>query len=156
MALHHSNAYLSTQVNTDDRVALVIALYEGVLAYLAQAIEAIKANNVEKRREMIRKAADVVMALSDSLDYSQPSSLAGDLFSIYSFQLQQMLEANRKNDVEPLQLVKSSLRILLDGWREAAKSPEAEEIRQADAARLRTDKAAAASAGRVVALAMSA
>ena len=148
MAPYHSKAYLSTQIQTDRRMDLLIALYEGALAYLARAINAIEAGDEIQRAAMIQKSSNVIMALSDSLDYSQPSSLAGRLFGIYNFHLEQLLEANRKNDAEPLYVVKSSLSILLEGWREVEKSPEAREIRAADAARQPTRIAPAPSAGR--------
>jgi flagellar secretion chaperone FliS len=126
-----SKAYISAQVATSDRVDLVIALYEVALASVAQAMKAVETGDTRKRGEAIRKASDIILVLCESLDHTQAAALPGQLFSLYNFHLAQLLEANRANDLEPLQAVKSSLSILLSGWQEAARSPEAAEMRSA-------------------------
>ena len=132
MAPLHSKAYLSTQVKTSDRVDLVISLYQGALAYVKQAMEAGEEGDTEKRSEMIHRVFKILIALGESLDYTQDGGISGSLFAIYNFQIQQLLEANRSNDVEPLQTVKSTLSILLNAWQQVAKSPEAVAIRADD------------------------
>ena len=132
MAPFYSKAYLSTQVNTADRMDLVIALYEGAIGFVSQAMEAVEAGDAEQRGEMISRVSNIIIALSEALDYSQEGGVSGNLFAIYNFQLQQLLEANRTNDIESLQTVKSTLSILLDGWKQVAESSEAKQIREAD------------------------
>lgn len=156
MAPQHSNSYLSTLIQTGDRTDVVIALYEGAIAFVAQAMDAIEEGDAEKRSQAVRRAADVLMALSGALDFTQDGDIAGRLFATYNFQLRHLLEANRANDPAPLQTVKSMLTIMLDGWREAAKTPEAKAIREADAEQRSTRPAAARSAGPRPALALTA
>jgi flagellar protein FliS len=127
-----ANAYLSTQVKTSDRVDLVISLYQGALAYVKQAMEAQEEGNVEKRSDLIHRTSKILIALGESLDYTQDGGISGSLFGIYNFQIQQLLEANRTNDIEPLQTVKATLSILLNAWQQVAKSPEAVAIRTED------------------------
>lgn len=136
MAPYYSKAYLSTQVHTSDRIEIVISLYEAALSYITQAIGAIEKEDIARRGENITKAAKVFMALCEALDYSQPGDLAGKLFGIYNGYLYQLLEANRSNDVASLQTVHASMSILLNGWKQIARTPEAEEIRRADFERL--------------------
>ena len=136
MAPFYSKAYLSTQVQTGDRLGLLISLYERGLADVTQAMEAVEAVDSKKRGEMIEKASGVLMALCEALDYTQQGTLAGDLFSLYNFLMRQLLEANRENDLERLQVVKTTLTILLNGWKQIATSAEAAEIREQDIARI--------------------
>jgi len=150
MAPYYSKGYLSVQVETSDRVELVISLYEAALTHIAQAMEAVEAGDAAKRGDRITKAANVLMTLCESLDYSQPGPLAANLFGIYNLHLRQLLEANRTSNLVALQSVRSSLSVLLSGWRQVMRSPEAEEIRKTDINRLNGRQATpeAAYAGR--------
>jgi len=112
---------------------LVLVLYEGASAFVKQAMEAVEEGNGPGRSEAIHRASKILMALCEALDYTQGGMLPGKLFAIYTYQLQQLLEANRTNSLEPLQSVKSTLGILLNGWKEVAQSEEANAIRQEDA-----------------------
>lgn len=137
MAPYHSQAYLSTQIKTSDRMEIIIALYEAILSNIAQAMEAAESGDVLKRGEKITGASEILLTLCESLDFSQPGSLSSNLFTMYSMYLQQLLEANRTNNLVLLQSVHSGVSILLDAWRQIADSPEANEIRLADAAQKR-------------------
>lgn len=131
MSTTYSKAYLSTQVNTSDPLSLVIALYETAISNVTQAIEGIETGDLDARRKCISRASEIIMALSEALDYTQQDGLAGKLFSMYTFMLRQLLEANRENEVEPLESVRSTLSILLEGWQHASRDPEATEALQA-------------------------
>lgn len=133
MGAFYSKAYLSTLVNTGDRIELLIALYEGSIAYVQQAMEGIEEANEKKRQEGISRAAKILQALCEALDFGQEGSLAGSLFSIYNFQMRQLLDANRSQDLEALQSVKSTLSILLNGWHQVNKGDAANAIRKEDA-----------------------
>src|SRR5664280_1438034 len=98
MAPFYSKAYLATQVHTSDRLDLVIALYEEALAAVRQTMEAIDADDRTRRNDSTRRATNILLALSDALDYSQATDLSGSLFALYQFQIRQILEASRKND----------------------------------------------------------
>ncbi|MFP4380675.1 MAG: flagellar export chaperone FliS [Candidatus Sumerlaeia bacterium] len=116
MSAYYSNAYLETQVGTSDPIALVISLYESAIAKVSRAMQAIEDGDYVKRGEMTSETAEILLTLSNSLDFSQSNNLAGRLFALYNFMMRQLLEANRNNDVEVLQEVKSTLNILLSGW----------------------------------------
>lgn len=123
-----SQAYLSAQVNTADPLELIISLYETAILNVRKAMTAIAEEDPETRRDAISKTAEILMTLTESLDYTVGDSLAGHLFGLYNFQLEKLLEANRNEDIEALQSVKSTLSILLNGWQEVATNPEAQQI----------------------------
>jgi len=122
MTAQCSNTYLATQIRTSDPISLVISLYEEAIASVAKAMKAIENKDDNTRRNTIRKAGDILMALTEALDFTQQEQLAGRLFALYNFQMQRLLQANRNQDIEALQEVKSTLSILLSGWQEAARA----------------------------------
>ncbi|MBN1868012.1 flagellar export chaperone FliS [Candidatus Sumerlaeota bacterium] len=124
MAPYYSQAYLSTHIETADRMSLVVTLYEAALANVTQAMEAIESGDSAAKSKSIERASKILMGLCEALDYTQDNGLSGRLFALYTFQLRQLLEANRTDDVEPLQMVKSTLTILLEGWETVSRSPE--------------------------------
>lgn len=130
--LQTQNAYLTMQVRTSDRMEIITSLYEMALLCISQAMDAMEARDSSKAGEKIGKAGEILMALCEALDYSQPGNLASTLFSIYHFHLRQLLEANRTNTLAPLQAALSGLSLLLEGWRQIAKSEAAQQIREAD------------------------
>lgn len=137
MVPFYSKAYLSTQVNTSGRLDLVIALYEKTIAHVAKAMRAIGSGDDDVRRDNIHAAAEILMALTEALDFTEAGDLPGRLFALYNYQLRMLLEANRNLDVEPLQSVKSTMTILLNGWQQIARGEEATEIRRLDVKRAR-------------------
>jgi flagellar protein FliS len=116
MTVHYSNVYLETQAMTSNPLSLVVALYESAIAKVARAMRAVEEDDKEKRGEMTSQTAEILLALSNALDFTQSNKLAGRLFALYNFLMRQLLEANRNNDIEILQEVKSTLGILLSGW----------------------------------------
>ena len=137
MVTYYSKAYLSTQVNTAGRLDLIVALYEKTITDVSRAMKAITTGNDKVRADAIQSAADILMGLTESLDFTEPGGLAGRLFALYHYQLHMLLEANRTGDIEPLQSVKTTLNILLNGWRQASVTEAAHEIRREDMNRAR-------------------
>lgn len=138
MAPTSAKAYLNTQVQTADRLELLIAMYEGAMGFVRRAIEAIEENDSVKRSAAIGRAADIVTYLCEVLDFTQPGEIAGNLFAMYNYHLRLLIQANRENDIEPLETVYSTLCIMLNGWREISASPDAAEVIQADRKRMMT------------------
>jgi flagellar protein FliS len=132
MAPYYSKAYLSTQIQTADRLELVISLYEAAQNHVLRAIEAMEREDHARRGESIQRAAEILLALSASLDFTCSGDLVGRLFASYNTMLRQLLDANRTSNVELLEIVHSTLGALLEGWRTVQASPEAAHIREED------------------------
>lgn len=129
MNAHHSKAYVTTDVQTTDPLGLVIALYEKAIATVTQAMEAVETGDATRRGEAVQLACEIINVLVESLDFSHNESIAGSLFSLYHSQIYQLYMANRHNDLAPLQTVRGTLTILLDGWQEIARTQEAAQLR---------------------------
>jgi flagellar secretion chaperone FliS len=138
MTTQQSRAYITTNVQTSDPLSLVIALYEKAIATITKAMDAIEQGDVVTRRQKIQLASEIIATLTQALDFSHGEKLAGTLFALYNSQLYQLYEANRNNDLLPLQTVRSTLSILLNGWQEVSRSDEAARFRD-DATRFRQE-----------------
>ena len=126
----YTNQYLANTVLSASPEQLMLMLYDGAGRFLAQAIQAIEEGQVDKRAHFINKASAIVSEFAATLDRSQDATLADDLTALYGYMLRQLMQANLKNDVEPLVEVKGLLAELRTAWAQAIEISK-EEKRQA-------------------------
>ena len=77
-------------------------------------------NEKEKKLDSVSnniiKAQDVITELMVSLDFEKGGEISKNLFSLYIFMNQQLLEANLEKKMQPLNVVRDSLMELRDAW----------------------------------------
>ena len=131
----YTNQYLANTVLSASPEQLLLMLYDGAGRFLAQAIQAIEDGRIEQRTNCINKASAIVAEFAATLDRSQAPVLADDLTALYAYMLQRMMQANLKNDAEPLVEVKGLLADLRATWAEAIEINRAEQHQGAGAAK---------------------
>ena len=131
----YTNQYLANTVLSASPEQLLLLLYDGAGRFLAQAIQAIEVGQVDKRAYFINKASAIVSEFAATLDRSQAPALAEDLTALYGYMLRRMMQANLKNDAEPLVEVKGLLADLRATWAEAIEINRAEQHQSAGAAK---------------------
>ena len=131
----YTNQYLANTVLSASPEQLLLMLYDGAGRFLAQAIQAIEEGRIEQRTHGINKASAIVTEFAATLDRSQAPALADDLTALYAYMLQRMMQANLKNDAEPLVEVKGLLADLRATWAEAIEINRAEQHQGAGAAK---------------------
>lgn len=131
----YTNQYLANTVLSASPEQLLLMLYDGAGRFLAQAIQAIEEGRIEQRTHGINKASAIVAEFAATLDRSQAPALADDLTALYAYMLQRMMQANLKNDAEPLVEVKGLLADLRATWAEAIEINRAEQHQGAGAAK---------------------
>ena len=131
----YTNQYLANTVLSASPEQLLLMLCDGAGRFLAQAIQAIEDGRIEQRTNCINKASAIVAEFAATLDRSQAPALADDLTALYAYMLQRMMQANLKNDAEPLVEVKGLLADLRATWAEAIEINRAEQHQSADAAK---------------------
>ena len=141
----YTNQYLANTVLSASPEQLMLMLYDGAGRFLAQAIQAIEVGQVDKRAYFINKASAIVSEFAATLDRTQAPVLADDLTALYGYMLRRMMQANLKNDVEPLVEVKGLLADLRATWAQAIEINRAEKL-QATGVTAAAPKAAAANA----------
>jgi flagellar protein FliS len=115
-------AYKKTSVETASKEQILLMLYQAAIKNCKKAIEAIEQKNLAKKGEYIGKLQDIVIELSNSLDFEVGGEVAKELASLYDYLLYASTQANIKIDKSHLEGCLKVLNTLYDGWTEAIKS----------------------------------
>ena len=112
-------SYGQVQVNAGVQDAsshrLILMLFEGVLARIAQAKGAMQQKDLENKSRKITEAMNIVVGLREFLDLDAGGELAQNLDALYSYVQQTLLQAHTQNDESKL----DECRTLLEGVSEA-------------------------------------
>ena len=105
------DAYRQTKIKTANQGQLIIMLYDGAIRHVQTAIDSLahKQHKYDVVNSSITKAQDIIGELMGSLDLNKGGDIGRNLFSLYLFMNQQLLEANLKKDDTPLQQVRKML-----------------------------------------------
>lgn len=114
-------AYKKTSVETASKEQILLMLYQAAIKNCKKAIEAIEQKNISKKGEYIGKMQDIVVELSNSLDFEVGGDVAKELASLYDYILYSSTQANIKIDKSHLEGCLRVLNTLYDGWTEAIK-----------------------------------
>lgn len=106
-------------------VELVVALYNGLVRFLYQALACIDEGDVRGRRISVKKALDIVMYLQARLRLDLGGETAASLSSFYSAIFTMMLEASHENSHDKMEEVIQCVRSVREAWIIAARDPEA-------------------------------
>jgi len=115
-------AYKKTSVETASKEQILLMLYQAAIKHCKKAIEAIDQKNIAKKGEYIGKMQDIVVELSNSLDFEVGGDVAKELSSLYDYILYSSTQANIKLDKTYLEGCLKVLNTLYDGWTEAIKN----------------------------------
>jgi len=114
-------AYKKTSVETASKEQILLMLYQAAIKNCKKAIEAIDQKNIAKKGEYIGKMQDIVVELSNSLDFEVGGDVAKELASLYDYLLYSSTQANIKLENSHLEGCLKVLNTLYDGWTEAVK-----------------------------------
>jgi flagellar protein FliS len=115
-------AYKKTSVETASKEQILLMLYQAAIKNCKKAIEAIEQKNLAKKGEYIGKMQDIVVELSNSLDFELGGEIAKELASLYDYILYSSTQANIKIDKSHLEGCLKVLNTLYGGWSEAIKN----------------------------------
>ena len=115
----YSDNYLKTQVESASQEQLLIMFYDGAIRFVSRAENAVKENNIEQINYCINKASAIIVELSVTLDHEIGGKIAADLEALYDFMGRELIIANVKNSLAPLETVRTILTDLRDTWYQA-------------------------------------
>lgn len=98
----------------------VVMLYDSARRFLRQAADAIRAREVERAHNKLRRAEEIVAHLDGVLDYEQGADLAEHLHAIYHFCLTHLNHARMGLEADMLEEVSEILGELRESWVEIA------------------------------------
>jgi flagellar protein FliS len=106
-------------------VDLVVALYDGVVRFLAAAVEAVERGNVEERRYAVKRALDIIIHLQARLRMDVGGRPAQALSEFYATIFAQILQASQSASKEKFEHAIASVRNVREAWRQVATDPSA-------------------------------
>ncbi|MDR2135773.1 MAG: flagellar export chaperone FliS [Treponema sp.] len=126
------SAYRETRVKTASQGQLVIMLYDEIVKQLDRSLELLTLDTggkkdpgrIEKINKAVLKAQEIITELMVSLNFEQGGDIARNLFSLYTWFNQELLEANVKQDPRRITVVRNMANELRSAWAQiAAKNP---------------------------------
>jgi flagellar protein FliS len=122
------STYRETRIQTASQGQLIVMLYDAAIKSLDRSLELLEKNSsgkkdpgkIEQIGKSILKTQEIVTELMVSLDFEQGGDIAKNLFSLYTWFNQELLEANIKQDMRRLTIVRNMLNELRGAWHEIA------------------------------------
>lgn len=119
--VHATSAYRQVQVEASTSpLELVVMLYDGALASLIQARDALARKDMATKRRAMSKALSIVGHLQSTLDMDQGQAVAAELDRLYLYVTERLLEANMQGTTDPLDESIKLLTTLRDAWSQVA------------------------------------
>lgn len=116
-----TDAYTQQATITASPAQLVLMLYDGTLARVTAAEQALTAEPVrlDAAHVALTKAQAIVRELSATLDRERGGQVAANLSSIYGYVSELLIEANLRKDATPLSEVSRLVTEIRDAWEQA-------------------------------------
>jgi len=99
-----------------DPHTLISLIMQHILGNLAGAKGAIDRKEIESKNKMLGKVIGLIGELQDSLDMEKGGEISINLYSLYSYMITQVNQANMQNTTEPLTEVISLISEIKSGW----------------------------------------
>lgn len=113
------NQYKQTSIDTASPEKLLIMLYDGAIKFINQAKIFMNEGNIEKTNHALTKTQDIINELMVTLNMDV-GDIAHQLYNLYDYFRQRLIEANIKKDVLILDEIANHLVELRSAWAEAA------------------------------------
>ncbi|MCQ8882445.1 flagellar export chaperone FliS [Pseudoalteromonas shioyasakiensis] len=107
---------LKTRVAGADRYEIIQMLMAGAIEKMVLAKVAIEKKHYEAKSEHLSKASAILEALRGCLDFEVGGEVTENLYSLYSYMIDRLLDASIKNDPEIVAEVSSLLKEIKSAW----------------------------------------
>lgn len=109
-------------------VELTIALYDGIIRFMYNAIEAVERNDAYQRRAAVKRAMDIVIHLQATLDKDVGGKPAEALSEFYVAIFALMLQGSQANSRQKFEQVIANVRNVREAWKQVVTDPAAAEF----------------------------
>jgi len=113
------NPYQTHALEGANPVELTIALYDGIVRFMNQAIDAVEQNDADQRRAAVKRAMDIVMHLQVTLDRKRGGKPAEALTEFYTAMFALMLQGSQANCRQKFEQVIANVRNVREAWKQA-------------------------------------
>jgi len=115
--------YQKTEVQCGTPLELVVKLYDGAIANVVKARDAMARGDLVAKRDGISRALAIVAELQSSLDVAKGGQIATSLDALYAYVTSRLVESNVRKDPRALDEVHKLLVPLRDAWQQIASAP---------------------------------
>jgi len=119
-----SHIYQQVEVNTCNKLQLVVMLYDGAIRFLGEARTAILTKNIRAKAVALDRALAIIGELQSTLQLDEGGDVAASLNSLYNHMNESLLLASAKLDAKPVDHVIRLLKTLNSAWTEIAQKAE--------------------------------
>lgn len=117
--------YRKSAVQGATPLQLVIMLYDGALKFMEAGKHAMAAKDLDKQNTALQKAQKIVFELIACLDMEKGGEIAANLLSLYSYVVEQLVQANLRDDAEAVDRCIRILSDLRESWVQIEKATSA-------------------------------
>jgi flagellar secretion chaperone FliS len=117
------NSYQSRALEGASGVELTIALYEGIIRFMYNAIEAADRGDASRRRYAVKRAMDIVIHLQATLNMDIGGEPAVALGEFYTAMFALMLQGSQANSREKFEHVIACVKNVRDAWVQSVRNP---------------------------------
>lgn len=110
--------YRTHALESASGVELTIALYDGIVRFMNQAIEAVNRNDADARRAAVKRAMDIVIHLQATLDKNVGGTVAESLSEFYTAMFALMLQGSQANSRSKFEQVIVNVRNVREAWKQ--------------------------------------
>ena len=108
--------YKKSAVNGASPLELIVMLYDGAIRCMQAGKEAMGNRDFEKQNAHLQRAQKIVTELMACLDMDQGKEIATNLLAIYSYALNELVQANVSADPVPVERCLRIFRELRGTW----------------------------------------
>ncbi len=116
-------AYRQFSVQGAPPLRLVVMLYDGAIAALQRAIEAIGARNIEQKCNQLKRALAIIAQLEGTLNFERGGEVALNLKRLYVYSRTEIMKANLENSTQRLRTLIDKLATVREAWSQAERPP---------------------------------
>jgi len=106
-------------------IDLVVALYDGIIRFLSEAIAAVERDDTNGRRVAVRRAFDIIIHLQARLRMDIGGEPAQALGEFYTAIFAEILQGSQAASCQKFEHAIECVKNVRDAWRIVAKDPEA-------------------------------
>ena len=108
--------YLETAVETASPARLIVMLYDGAIRFINEAAYAMQQRDYETQNAKLQRAQKILAELISSLDFDKGGEIAENLFRLYTYMYNQLVEANINDSRDRLEHEVHLLSELREAW----------------------------------------
>ncbi|HUN84988.1 MAG TPA: flagellar export chaperone FliS, partial [Terracidiphilus sp.] len=126
------NAYHTCTLEGASGVELTMALYDGIIRFMYEAIEGVDRDDAGHRRAAVKRAMDIVIYLQATLRADIGGKTAETLSEFYAAMFALMLQGSQANSREKFLQVIANVRNVRDAWKQVARGQKGDPAAQGD------------------------